>query len=238
MTWSRAGSWARCVVVLATSLAAVACSGTPTTEPASESAPGSSSAAPSGTVLEGRIVGDADHSGYTVEVPDGWSTEDGGFMVQRGPSVLGLSVWDVEIVPAHPCRWRGIVNDAGSTVDDLVDLLVSQPLRDPTEPVDVTLAGHAGQYLELSVPDGWVVTGDGEFEGCDSGGDGFADFVSWWGRDSGERYQQVAGQVDRIWVLDVDGRTLLVDATYSPDVSAADLEELDQVVGSLRFAEA
>jgi hypothetical protein len=38
-----------------------------------------------------------------------------------------------------------------------------------------------------------------------------------------------------VWVLDIDGQTLLVDATYTPDTSAADRAELEQVVGSLRF---
>ena len=58
------------------------------------------------------------------------------------------------------------------------------------------------------------------------------------GRDAGDRCQQVAGQVDRLWVLDVEGQTLLVDATYTPATSEADREELDQVVASLRFADA
>ena len=57
------------------------------------------------------------------------------------------------------------------------------------------------------------------------------------GKDAGQRYQQVAGQVDRLWILHVEGQTLLVDATYSLDTSAADREELEHVVASLRFIE-
>ena len=51
----------------------------------------------------------------------------------------------------------------------------------------------------------------------------------------GNRYEQVPGQVDRLWVLDVHGQRLIVDATYSPDTPQADRAELTQVVESLRF---
>ena len=152
---------------------------------------------------------------------------------QGGPDALGLSVWDVGEVPRHPCRWQGTETESGPTVDDLVEVLTSQRLRDASAPSEVTLAGHEGLYLEWSVPDDWIVTGDSAFQGCDDAGD----FVSWWGKDAGQRYQQVAGQVDRLWILNVEGQTLLLDATYSPDTSAADREELEHVVASVRFIE-
>lgn len=203
--------------------------------------PGSEASSPGEralTSLDGHIVGDADHPGYAVEVPDGWSTADGGFMVKSGADVVGMSVWDVAQVPGHPCHWKRTMSPVGPTVDDLVDALSSQQLRDPTQPSDITLAGHHGRYLELSVPSDWIVTGDANFKGCDDPGNGHQDFVSWLGRDAGDRWQQVAGQVDRIWVLEVDGQTLLVDATYTPATSEAVREELDQVVSSLRFVDA
>jgi hypothetical protein len=227
------GGGARSFAVTATLFLSAACSGTATERLAGTSTPTPSAAASGATTLEGHIVGDSDHPGYTVEVPDGWSTEDGGFIVKEGPDALGLSVWDVGEVPRHPCRWQGTETEPGPTVDDLVEVLTSQRLRDATAPSEVMLAGHEGLYLEWSVPDDWIVTGDSAFQGCDDAGD----FVSWWGKDAGQRYQQVAGQVDRLWILDVEGQTLLVDATYSPDTSAADREELEHVVASLRFIE-
>jgi hypothetical protein len=53
-------------------------------------------------------------------------------------TALGMSVWDVQTVPRHPCRWRGTERDAGSTIDKLVEVLVSQRLRNPTESVPIT----------------------------------------------------------------------------------------------------
>lgn len=230
----RPGRWTGWFAI-AMVLAANACSEATTEGPQD---PGSESSSPverALTSLDGHIVGDADHPGYAVEVPDGWSTADGGFMVKSGADVVGMSVWDVAQVPGHPCHWKRTMSPVGPTVDDLVDALSSQQLRDATQPSDITLAGHHGRYLELSVPSDWIVTGDANFKGCDDPGNGHQDFVSWLGRDAGDRWQQVAGQVDRIWVLEVDGQTLLVDATYTPATSEAVREELDQVVSSLRF---
>jgi hypothetical protein len=51
----------------------------------------------------------------------------------------------------------------------------------------------------------------------------------------GNRYEQVPGQVDQLWVLDVNGQRLVVDATYSPDTSATDRNQLQHIVESLRF---
>ncbi len=217
-------------------LAATACSESTAEGPPN---PGSEVSSPGGSVLtslDGHIVGDSDHPGYAVDVPEGWSVSGGFFVVKSGADVVGMSVWDVAQVPGHPCHWQRTMTAVGPTVDDLVDALSSQQLRDPTEPTDVTLAGHHGRYLELSVPSDWIVTGDANFKGCDDPGNGHQDFVSWLGRDAGDRYQQVAGQVDRLWVLDVAGQTLLVDATYTPATSEAVREELEQVVASIRFA--
>ena len=110
-----------------------------------------------------------------------------------------MSVWDVGKVPRHPCHWRGRLYDPGPTVDDLVEALVSQPLRNASSPTDVTLAGYRGRYLEWSVPSDMIVTGDADFEGCDvEPSNGHRDFVSWLGDGYGERYQQFAGQIDRL----------------------------------------
>jgi hypothetical protein len=60
--------------------------------------------------------------------------------------------------------------------------------------------------------------------------------VSWLGNGGdGERWQQMAGQVDRLWVLDVNGQRLVIDANYSPGTTQAQRHEEDQIVHSLQF---
>jgi hypothetical protein len=221
---------------------AAACSGTGGDDPSASmaeptSAP-ASSADPNITSIEGAVFGTGDYPSYTVRTPAGWSSLDGAFVVKEGSGVLGLSVWDVGEVAEDPCHWKGHLVDPGPTVDDLVAALSAQKMRRATKPTDVQLAGYDGLYMEWSVPADMVVTGDSDFEGCDvEPSNGHLDFVSWTGDGRGERFQQVAGQVDRLWILDVDGQRLLVDATYSPSTTHADREELDQIVDSLRFEE-
>ncbi|MFI5052878.1 MAG: hypothetical protein ACHQDE_00835 [Acidimicrobiia bacterium] len=189
-------------------------------------------------------MGTATYPGYTVVVPSGWFDYGGGgrFTIKypdptNQPSpVLGLSVWDVGQVYRDPCHWQGQAVDPGPGVAALVAALVAQPTRHATTPIDVTLAGHSGKYLEWSVPADIKSSTWTEFDACDVTEDGDHNFESWLGNGMGNRYEQVPGQVDRVWVLDVNGQRLVVDATYSPDTTQADRDQLEQIVESLRFA--
>jgi hypothetical protein len=229
--------------ILLASTAATGAAQTSSLAPTSSVAPASSGAPdaslrPGDQRVTGQVLGTGSYPTYTLDVPDGW--EAGGHFTVKSFSdpdpVMGVSVWDVGQVYGDPCHWQGTLADPGPTVDDLVAALVAQPTRNATAPVDVTLAGYAGRHLEWSVPADMVVTGDSDFAGCDiEPSNGHRDFNSWVGNGQGSRYQQVAGQVDRLWILDVDGQRLLVDATYSPDTTEADRNEQQRVVESLRF---
>lgn len=215
-----------------------AASPAPATTPAATASTAATTSA-TATADAGRILGKVLAGGsapaYSVDALEGWSTEDGGFIVKAGPSVMGVSVWEVDRVPRDPCRWKAQLDRPGPTVDDLVQALVAQKTRNASTPTAVTIGGHSGMTLDWSVPADAVVTGDADFEGCDDPGNGHQDFVSWLPTGSGERYQQMAGQVDRLWVLDVDGQRLVIDGTYSPDATEADRDSLDRLVQSLEF---
>ncbi len=237
---TRGLSWLAVPAIAA--LVLVGCSATATSEPSqavtSTRAPTTSPSVepPTTRRIVGRVLGGGTFPAYSVEAPDGWSSADGKFVIKHGAAVIGLSVWDVVEVPSDPCHWQGHLTVPGPTVDDLVRALVAQASRAATQPADVTLAGHTGKYIEWSVPADMVVTGDADFEGCDvEPSNGHRDFRSWTSSAGGSRYQQVAGQVDRLWILDVDGQRLVVDATYSPDTTEVDRAELGQVAESLRF---
>jgi hypothetical protein len=62
-------------------------------------------------------------------------------------------------------------------------------------------------------------------------------FESWTGYGTGgtDRYQQGAGQVDRLWNLDVDSLRLVIDATYMPGSTDQDRAELARAVDSIAF---
>ncbi len=188
-----------------------------------------------------QVMGTGTYPGYTVSVPDGWYDAGGRFVIKYPTDdlpapVLGLSVWDVSHVYRDPCRWLGTEVEPGPGVDDLVAALVAQPTRNATKPIDVTIAGYSGRYFEWSVPTDIKSSTWTNFDDCDvEPSNGARDFRSWVGNGMGTRYQQVPGQVDRLWVLDIGGQRLVVDATYSPDTTQADRELLQRIVESIRF---
>ena len=215
-----------------------AASTAPTPAPSTTPEPtsGSVNTAPVAGTLAPTVIGAGSYPGVTVVALPGWHVSDGSFVDPLSGPVLGVSVWDVGQVPRNPCHWQGQLYDPGKTVDDLVKALVAAPLRHASKPTSVTLGGYPGQYFEWSVPGNMVLIGDSNFKGCDADpSSGNRDFVSWFGNGKGERYQQVAGQVDRVWVLDVNGQRLVVDATHTPAATQADLAAQEQIVESLRF---
>ena len=228
----------RTLVLSAFLVAAAACSGaggsSTTAAPSSPTAVSSTDA--SVTSIDAAVIGTGHYPDFTVKAPSPWSTSDGYFVINHtGGVVMGISVWDVGKVSRNPCHPLGHMYDPGSTVNDLVAALEAKPMRNATTPADVTLGGYPGRYLQWSVPAHMVVNADSDFAGCDVQGNGHRDFVSWDGNGMGERYQQMAGQVDRLWVLNVNGQRLLVDASYSPDTTPAERDALGQIATSLRF---
>jgi hypothetical protein len=171
----------------------------------------------------------------TFTVPSGW--EAWGLGVLKGHSsaemtdLLGVTFWNVSTVPADACHWQRGGPKVGPTVDDLATALANQSRRHATTPRDVTLAGYAGKHLTLTVP-AHIEYGLDEFASCDQGY-----FVSWDERASSifERYHQGPGQVDELWILDIQGFRLVIDASYWLNTPAQDLAEVRRIVKSVRI---
>jgi hypothetical protein len=160
-----------------------------------------------------------------ITVPDGWRIEGGFALVSMDDTqrYRAVTIWNVVGVYANGCHWLGPMIHPGSTVDELAAVLAARPLRNATSPVAVSLGGYNGQYLEWSVPV------DIRFSDCEAGM-----FKSWTDVE-GDRYQQGPGQVDRLWILDVQGHRLLIDATYMPGATEQDRATLAKVVDSIAF---
>jgi hypothetical protein len=172
---------------------------------------------------------DATFPAVLVTVPDGWNNLNGwGFMRGSGAHVA-VQFWNVDQVYGHPCQWKGTLSRPGPTVDDLVNALIKVPMRNPTQPIDVTLSRTRGTYLEWSVPS------DMKFSDCDAD-DGAYYFESWTAHGGeGDRYHQGPGQVDRLWILDVKGSRLVIDAFSMPSATEEEIQELVGVVNSIEF---
>jgi len=175
-----------------------------------------------------------------ITVPDGWSI-NGGFALagHRGsPAQLGLTIWDVVDVYANGCHWAGPMIHPGATADELAAVLAARPLRNATAPVAVSLGGYQGKYLQWSVPsDIRFDAASHSFSDCDIATENgvTAGYFKSCTDDTCDRFQQGPGQVDRLWILDIDGHRLLIDANYMPAATEQDRTELAEVVSSIVF---
>ncbi|QKJ19718.1 hypothetical protein [Microbacterium hominis] len=169
-----------------------------------------------------------------VTVPEGWTSVDGWAIHSEN---VGVSLWNVDKVFGHPCQWQGTAFAPGDTADDLVAALVEVPLRNPTTPEPVEIDGRPGTYFEWSVPSDIAHDGDG-FPDCDSENGQPHDFVSWTGVGTPSlRYHQGPGQVDYVWVLDMDGERMVIDAYSMPDATDEAIAEIHDIVSTMRFVD-
>jgi hypothetical protein len=158
-----------------------------------------------------------------LSVPEGYERIDGGRGVGADDLERYLWVWDVDSVYNHPCD--ASPEPVGPSVADLAKALTAQRLRAGTDPVPVTVGGYDGLYVKLKVPD------KVDSNACPSGV-----FSLWPGR--AQRWREILGQVDMVWIVDVKGKRLVFDAAHPPYASPDKVAELMKMVTTATFAPA
>jgi hypothetical protein len=167
---------------------------------------------------------DASHS-ITVTVPHGYQAFDGwGIMKDGGREWVSASV--VSRVYADPCRWRGTATDppTGRSFNALVAALASQQWLDASTPTEVTLAGFAGKRMGRTVPAG-ISLAD-----CDDG-----QFRFWLDTSGEARNTPFTAEHQELWVVDVDGVPLVIEASWPLGAPAQVRAELAQMVESIHI---
>ena len=167
-------------------------------------------------------VADAPSAPYlpVLTVPEGYSAIEDGIGVIASDDESFVWVWNIELVNTHPCDALGHPAAVGPSTADLANALASQPLRDGTEPVPISIGNYDGYYVKVSVPD------DIDIAECHGGR-----FNSWPGRAQ----TGGAGQVDMLWILDLEGQRITFDASYAASASPAVVEELEDMVMTATF---
>jgi hypothetical protein len=133
-------------------------------------------------------------------------------------------------VPGDPCRSTSTRPDTPvTTVDDLVAALAAQASRDASEPVDVMVGGYEGKSVTLHVPDD-APFDRATFDGCED-----SSFISYDTEQSGNLWHHRPGQIDDLWIVDVDGVIVVIDAEYGPDTPAELVEEMRTLAQSVTF---
>jgi len=140
-------------------------------------------------------------------------------------------------VYGDPCQWlTSMPETPATTPDEIAAAFAGQALTDATAPIDVTVGGYAGKSVTLQVPMSYEVPGatrEEEFGACDQ-----EQFV-YYGTDVQDeevaRNAQGPGQIEELWILDVDGSIVILDATYSPATPNELVDELRTLAESATF---
>jgi hypothetical protein len=190
-------------------------------------------------ILDGQTDDPAEsYPALTVTIPGpGWYGAGGGGILVKNdnhepPDGSGMIVFvqPEYIVYGDACHWTTTIPDAPvTTVDELVAALSSQGSRNASDPVDITIGGYAGKSITLEVPD------DVDFSGCDLGYGG-----SWDCNGDGTSpcgYHSGAGEIDTVYIVDVDGPIMAWVTKYYAGTPAEDVADLEAIVESASFGE-
>jgi hypothetical protein len=164
------------------------------------------------------------NSSYTItmQLLDGYAGDDVVFGSDNGQ---GISTWAVGNVFGDPCHSNGTLLQPpiDPSVDGLVAGLASQKGHPATTPTDVKVDGYAGKYIEMTVPAGIDVAE------CDHG-----EFRTWKDPHGCCRYLE-AGQRDLLWIVEVDGERLVIDAALGPQTTEQDRADRLHMVKSIKI---
>lgn len=170
----------------------------------------------------------------TFSVPSGWSKFDVGpdhvSIVQNPeggvyptpPDGTALGFFVVDNLFADPCLPGNRMLDppVGPTVDDLAQALSSVPAYRASGTQPVVLGGYSGVTMSLDL-DVYMCS--------------FRQVMLWRTPSGWVRNPQGEEEKNTLWILDVDGTRLVINALHFPGVSAESRAELDRIVASVRI---
>jgi len=210
-----------------------------TTAPRSPADAAASTASPPPSVESStHVLSDASDGaiGITVTVPaPGWSGPPGGWAMEwlpagfdppAGAGIIAFVVDKKFYVYGDPCDWRSTRPDApATTVDELVAALANQSSRNPSAPEEINVGGYSGKKITLHVAD------DARFRDCDGG---HFSTLGVAGEDPA-LYAQGRGEIDEIWIVDVNGRIVLLEGGYYAHTPQHAVDELHAILSSATF---
>lgn len=206
---------------------------TPTAEPTPEP-----TSTPEAGLPQGPFEFQDSYSGVrmtvTISAP-GWTFGEPTFLhkgeEQDNLPEAGILFWgqaEPLFVYGDPCRATSTKPETPvTTVDEIAAALAAQASRDASEPVDVTVGGYDGKRLTLHTPE------DAVPDECEM--DEFAMYGT--EDDPLGRYNQGPGQIDELWILDVDGSVVIIDAMSRPDSRPELVDEMRAIVESTTFTQ-
>jgi hypothetical protein len=170
-----------------------------------------------------------------VTLPAGW-TADGDLLLKNyapdlnpgeletsdagaGPSLVA---WQMSGTFVDPCTNHTLVKPTpGPGIDALADAFAHQPGTTAGPPTAVTVDGYSGKFVELTVTADITKCGD--------------TFSIWASPDGNSRWVQGTNEMNRMYVLDVEGRRFTFSARIPARTTAADRAELEMIIASIHI---
>lgn len=156
----------------------------------------------------------------------------GALLAWAWPAGTGFNVY------GDPCQWSTTIPETpAATPDEIAAAFAAQASTDATAPVDVTVGGYAGKAVTLHVPMSYEVPGatrEEEFAECDNHTFVFYG-VEGEGGEEVARNAQGPGQIDELWILDVNASIVILDAAYGPAAPPDLVDELRTLAESATF---
>lgn len=156
--------------------------------------------------------------GWYITSPEGYS----------GQAALGAWGWGqtwgpIRQVFVDPCERDPATADVGSGVDDMISALLAQHLRDNGDPTDIMVSGYAGKALVSTIQP--TSTGS-----CRGG------HLEVWARADGTGRWVSTGMSEVIWVLDVEGTTLVLESSWDQSTPTSYVDQLDAIMRSIAIS--
>ncbi len=154
----------------------------------------------------------------TIDVPNGWSgVAPAAVWIgdNAAPDGAAIGVGFGGNLPRDPCSTTDLIS-TGATVDGFANAIAAHPVLDATDPVNVSLGGYSGKYIDLRLP--------ADLSSC-------VEFRPW---EPGI-YAQGPNHQWHLWILDVAGTRVVVASMDYPGTSAQHRAELQAMVDSIKI---
>jgi hypothetical protein len=141
------------------------------------------------------------------------------------------------------CHWSTTIPETPAYTPEEIAAALAEATRtadleggsDALPPSEVTVGGYAGMAITVAVPMSYEMPGatrEEVFGECDQDMYGF---YAAEGQTEPTRNAQGAGQRDELWILDVNGSIVILDASYSPATPDDLVNEMRAFVESATF---
>jgi hypothetical protein len=160
----------------------------------------------------------------TFTVPDGWALAWDVAITKpsattRAPSGMSLHFLRGGWLYSEPCVTVDGPPDieVGPSADDFANALDAHPLLDATTPVDATLGGFSGKYLDLQLPS--------DISDCSES------YFPW----APAFYAQGPNHRWHVWSLDVDGLRVVIQSGDFAGTLPEDIAEMHAIIESIKI---